>query len=104
MKKTTAKYPRLLKFIKALPLVLCVVLIIICLANRDKITVENIVNYSPKSPFLASLALIGLYAAKSIAVFFPLLVLNIVGGAILKPVPAHNGKVRKEISVNRKNL
>ena len=55
------------------------------LAARD-VEAADILLWSPSTPFLAALFLIALYAAKSMSVFFPLVVLYLAGG-LLFPLP-----------------
>lgn len=55
------------------------------LAARD-VEAADILQWSPSNPFLAALFLIALYAAKSMSVFFPLVVLYLAGG-LLFPLP-----------------
>ena len=65
---------------KHLPLILCggIILLYFCF-GRD-ITSETIINYAPKNPYLAAMFLILLYGVKSLSIFFPVIVLYIVGG------------------------
>ncbi len=44
--------------------------LLLALFGRD-LSAERLISYSPESPLLAALCLIGLYAVKSLSVFFP---------------------------------
>ena len=83
-------------------------LILLCLFNRDKITVENIVSFTPKAPVIAALVMLCLFALKSVTVFvyggllyaasgilFPLpaaILVNILGTAVMTTIPFLIGK------------
>lgn len=62
-------------------------LIIVIIVNRDKITVDAIISYTPSNLFLAALVLLLLFALKSLSVFFASIVLYTVAG-LLFPLPA----------------
>lgn len=49
------KYFSLLKYI---PVALCIILIILYLTNKDKITVETILNYTPHNPITAAFVIL----------------------------------------------
>lgn len=72
----------ILLVLRLLPVIFCVILAVLCIIHRDKITLENILTYAPESLFEAFLFLMLLYALKSLSVFFPMLILNIAGGMI----------------------
>ncbi|NLC66883.1 MAG: TVP38/TMEM64 family protein [Clostridium sp.] len=67
---------------KYLPFILMGVFVFIAALNRDKITVENILEFAPKNLFLASLIILLFYAIKSLSVIFPIAVLYIVSGKL----------------------
>lgn len=85
-----------------------VVLIIVCIINRDIFTVQNIVDYSPTNAILAVLMLWVLFAVKSLSIviysgilyaasgiLFPLYIaipVNLVGTAIMITIPFFLGK------------
>lgn len=85
-----------------------VCLIILCLIQRDQITVDNIVNFTPKNPFLAACVILLLFALKSVSVviyggilyaasgiLFPLpaaIAVNLVGSVIMTTIPFLIGK------------
>ena len=83
-------------------------LIILCLIWRDKITVENIVNFTPENPFLAVCVILILFALKSVSVviyggilyaasgiLFSLpaaITVNLAGSVIMTTIPFLIGK------------
>lgn len=78
------------KYIKRLPL-LIIIIMIICttifvLKNKDIITIENIVSYTPNNMFLASIVLLGIFGLKSLSVVFPLSILYLASGILF---PGH---------------
>lgn len=88
---------------KSIPLFFWGIVILLCLLYRDRITVENIVNYSPKNPVLAAGIMLVLFSVKSITfvvygsllyaaagIMFPLpwaILLNMVGSAVMATIP-----------------
>lgn len=82
---------------------LWIALIVFILVNKDNITAEAIVNYSPENPVLSAFALAGVSVLKSLTfvfysgiiyaangMLFPLpiaIILNIIDGAIIATVP-----------------
>lgn len=71
--------------LKNLPLVLCITFIIIYFISGEGLNVETILHYTPKNPILAALVLWGMYIAKSLSVFFPLIILEVAGGYLFSP-------------------
>lgn len=67
---------------RLVPFALCISFIIIYIATGHEFTVEAILSYTPDTPALAAIILLLMYAAKSISIVFPILVLNIAGGCI----------------------
>ena len=57
------------------------------IVNRDKVTVDAIISYTPSNLFLAALVLLLLFALKSLSVFFASIVLYTVSGLVF-PLPA----------------
>lgn len=53
----------------ALVIVFWLSLIVVCFIYRDEITVERIVNFTPKNPLLTALIMLCLFALKSVTVF-----------------------------------
>ena len=85
-----------------------VCLIILCLIQRDRITVENIVNFTPKNPFLAVCVILLLFALKSVSmviyggilyaasgILFSIpaaIAVNLAGSVIMTTIPFLIGK------------
>jgi len=78
----------LFAFLRIAPLVLCFVLAAMYLLSNREITVEGLLNYAPENPMRAALFMILLYALKSLTIFFPIIVLNILGGFLFDPLQA----------------
>ncbi len=77
----------LMRAARILPFVLILVLVVLYLIYRDDISVEKLLTYTPDNLWLAALVFMGLYAVKSLSVFFPLVVLYAAAG-LLFSVPA----------------
>lgn len=74
------------KWTKYLPLILMAAFAAVFLLAARDVEAADILQWPPSNPFLAALFLIALYAAKSMSVFFPLVVLYLAGG-LLFPLP-----------------
>lgn len=74
-------------WLRYLPAVLMAACMVGFLLFGTGVEAEELLNWSPENPYLAALFLIGLYALKSMTVFFPLVVLYLAGG-LLFPLPA----------------
>lgn len=74
------KNKRLISFLKALPLIICIIFIVLFLAFGNDITVQTVLSYTPKSPFAATIVILLLYALKSVSFVFPIVVLQIAAG------------------------
>ncbi len=74
------------KAIKIITAVLYAVLIGMAIYQARNLTLDNLILYSPQNKTLAVLFLLGLYALKSISVFFPIILLQIASGFIF-PAP-----------------
>ena len=66
---------------------LWVLLILFCLLNRDQITVEGIVGYTPKNPVAAAILMLLLFCVKSVSLVFSIDLLYAASG-VLFPLPA----------------
>lgn len=66
--------------LKYIPLGLCLVCILLFLLTRRDLSVQTILSYTPESSLLAAGMMLLLYAGKSMSIFFPMMVLQIVGG------------------------
>ena len=62
---------KLIKFTKILPLFIFVGLASYYFLNRDKFTIEEILNFTPSLPVLAIAVMWALFALKSVSVFIP---------------------------------
>ncbi|MBS1326601.1 MAG: TVP38/TMEM64 family protein [Oscillospiraceae bacterium] len=85
MRKRVAEI--LMTIAKILPFVVMLALVALYLPNKDAVSVDSILRYTPDNLWLAALALLAAYAVKSLSVFFPLLVLYAAAG-LLFPLPA----------------
>ena len=88
---------------KGIPVFFWAAVILLCFLYRDRITVENIVNYTPENPVLAAGIMLLLFAFKSVTfviygsilyavngILFPLpfaILLNMAGSAIMATLP-----------------
>ncbi len=77
-----------LALLRFVPLVVCIVFMCIYLFAGEDITAESLLNFAPEDPFNAALFMVLLYAFKSMTVFFPIVVLNVVGGFLFEPFHA----------------
>lgn len=73
--------------LRLLPLVLCLAMVAFFII-RGGITVEDILNYAPDNTWLAVVFLLLVYAAKSLSVAFPIIVLQIAAGHLFVPATA----------------
>lgn len=78
------KNKRLITFLKALPLIICIILIFLFLASGNDITVQTVLSYTPESPFAAAIVILLLYALKSVSFVFPIAVLQIATGHLFQ--------------------
>lgn len=74
-------------FLKFLPLIVCILLIILFLVSGHDITVQTVLSYTPESPFAAAVVILLLYALKSVSFVFPIIVLQVAAGHLF-PAPA----------------
>ncbi len=75
----------LLTILRFAPLAVCTVFMCIYLFSGEEITVESLMNFAPEKPLFAAIFLVLLYAFKSLTVFFPIAVLNVLGGFLFEP-------------------
>ncbi len=78
---------KLQKIIKYGALAIWAILILLVVVNRNKITADLIINYTPSNLFLAALVMLLLFALKTMSVFFYSGILYTVSGLIF-PLPA----------------
>lgn len=75
----------LLTVLRFAPLVICAVFMCIYLFSGEEITAESLLNFAPEEPVYAALFLVLLYAFKSLTMFFPIIILNVLGGFLFEP-------------------
>lgn len=75
----------LLKILRLVFLSLCIFLLIAWVIISPDTSIQNLVKYSPKNSFVAAVAILMLYAFKSITVLFPLIILEITAGYLFSP-------------------
>lgn len=74
------KSKKIITFLKALPLLACMLFVVLFLASGNDITVQSILDYTPESPFAAAIVILLLYALKSVSFVFPIAALQIATG------------------------
>ena len=79
---------KFIDILRFLPIVVCVLVVLCYFLFGRNISIDTIVNYAPENQLLAALFLILLYGIKSLSVFFPIIILNVVGGFLFSPVLA----------------
>lgn len=75
----------LLTILRFAPLIVCALFMCIYLFSGEEITAESLMNFAPEKPLYAAIFLVLLYAFKSLTVFFPIIVLNVLGGFLFEP-------------------
>lgn len=78
------KNKRLIRFLKTLPLIVCIIFIFLFLESGNNITVQTVLSYTPESPFMAAIVILLLYALKSVSFVFPIAVLQIATGHLFQ--------------------
>lgn len=78
------KNKKMITFLKALPLIACIIFIVLFLASGNDITVQTVLSYTPESPFAAAIVILLLYALKSVSFVFPIAVLQIAAGHLFQ--------------------
>lgn len=84
-KKTKRKIWGIVKF---LPFILCIVFMCLYLFSGEEITVQKLLNFAPENPVFAAIFMMLLYVFKSLTIFFPIIILNILGGFLFEPIHA----------------
>lgn len=69
-------------WVKAVPLAVTAVLVIVCLLFLRDVSFETILTVTPDNLFLAAMVLLLLYAVKSLSIVFPLTVFFVAAGVI----------------------
>jgi len=68
------------KLLKCVPVILLIVLIIVLFPLFKGLEVSDILEYSPESPLLVVLILLGIYCLKAVVVFIPVIILYVSTG------------------------
>ena len=71
--------------LRFLPLVVCIAFMLFFLFGDKEVTVDTLLDFTPRNPILAAIFMVLMYSFKSLTVFFPITVLNIAGGFIFPP-------------------
>lgn len=75
----------LLSVLRFIPLVICMVCLGFYLFSGRDLSAEGLRNFAPEKSSLAVAFMVLLYAFKSLAIFFPVAVLDILGGFLFEP-------------------
>lgn len=78
----------LLTILRYTPLIICLGFAAWYMLSGENISVDTILSRVPSTPFRAAVFMIVLYAAKSLSVVFPIIVLHIAGGFLFPPFVA----------------
>jgi len=68
------------KLLKCVPVILLIVLIIVLFPLFKGLEISDILEYSPESPLLVVLILLGIYCLKAVVVFIPVIILYVSTG------------------------
>lgn len=68
------------KAVKIATIILYGILIVLAIYEARHLTLDSLISYTPDNKLLAALFLIGLFALKSISVFFPIVILQMASG------------------------
>ncbi len=79
---------RIAKIMYSMPFIICLGSMVIYLILGRNVTLESIAEFVPVDPIRAALFVIILYALKSLSIFFPIVILYILGGFIFEPITA----------------
>jgi uncharacterized membrane protein YdjX (TVP38/TMEM64 family) len=71
-----------IRLIKFLPVVGVAVFVTAYFVAGRSISVNTLLNYTPKNLYFAALFMMALFAAKSMTIFFPIIILEVLGGII----------------------
>lgn len=75
----------LMSAVRLLPIFICLACTLAYILSGADLSVDTLLNFAPNNPLLAAAFLISLYAAKSLSIVFPVLVLNIAVGFLFSP-------------------
>ena len=62
------------KIIKFFTMVIYIALVILAIYHARNMSLDDLISYTPANKFFAAAFLLGLYALKSISVFFPIII------------------------------
>lgn len=82
------KKKRIENILKFLPAVICAAFLILLLGSGKEITVQAVLDYTPKKPLAVAFLIFLLYALKSMSFVFPIAVLQIAAGHLFSPPAA----------------
>lgn len=71
-----------IRIIKLLPFIGVAVFVTAYFVAGRSINLSTLLNYSPKNLYLAALFMMALFAAKSMTIFFPIIILEVLSGII----------------------
>ncbi len=74
--------------LKSLPIFAVIIFIVLYMTFGKNITFDQLVNYTPENKLLATIVIIIMFGLKSLTVFFPIMVLMLVSGAIFNTFTA----------------
>lgn len=82
MSKTTGN------ILKSLPLFAVIIFTVLFVTFGKDITFDKLIHYTPDNKLLAAFVIIIMFGLKSLTVFFPIIILMLVSGAIFNPITA----------------
>lgn len=74
--------------LKSLPIFAVIIFVVLYMTFGKNITLDQLVNYTPENKLLAAIVIIVMFGLKSLTVFFPIMVLMLVSGAIFSTFTA----------------
>lgn len=74
-----------LNMLRHIPLIVCIIFMALYLLLDMDFSVDKFIDYTPENPIFAAVFVVVLYSFKSLTVFFPITILNILGGFIFSP-------------------
>jgi uncharacterized membrane protein YdjX (TVP38/TMEM64 family) len=76
------------KIIKFFTMVIYIALVILAIYHARNMSLDDLISYTPANKFFAAAFLLGLYALKSISIFFPIIILQMASGFLFPPLIA----------------
>ncbi len=74
--------------LKSLPIFAVIIFVVLYMTFGKNITFDQLINYTPENKLLAAIVIIIMFGLKSLTVFFPIMVLMLVSGAIFNTFTA----------------